>query len=139
MPTSWWEGEIQDSYLLVAAAGGPTYLADPSSSTLGRLAEMLGFKDEPLNTGATPPLLTGNATALPVLVELLKSKELRVRHFAVEGLANLGRKARPAGPDLLDAFLVEEDPDCKAKMDSLLKRINPERRRRPGLRRSPVD
>jgi hypothetical protein len=139
MPTSWWEREIRDSYLLVDATGGPTYLADPSPSTFGRLAEIFGLSEDPLNTGAAPPLLTGNSSALPVLVELLKSKELKVRHFAVEGLANLGRKARPAGPDLLDAFLAEEDTDCKAKMDALLKRINPERRRRPGLRRSPVD
>jgi HEAT repeat protein len=54
-------------------------------------------------------LLDGDAAAIPVLLELMKSPYPSVRLVAVESLARMGEAARPALPALLEASDDEDN------------------------------
>jgi hypothetical protein len=110
-PSSWWAREIQQSYSWspqvgpsVADVSGPRFpiawhrrrTFSPGESirrqftgppTLNSLIDALM---------AAPPLADGDEAALPVLLELLRQEDPKVRLLAACGLAALGRRATPA-------------------------------------------
>lgn len=80
-----------------------------------------------------PPLVAGDAAALPVLQELLRAEgDARVRTMAIEGLGRIGPLAKPAVPTLL--ALITSAPDDEnnwpAQAWSALQDIDPEATRR---------
>jgi len=58
---------------------------------------------------AEPPLADGDEVALPVLLELLRHEDSKVRLLAACGLAVLGRRATPAVADLRVAIGDEDN------------------------------
>jgi hypothetical protein len=123
-PSSWWAREIQQSYSWSwpwgspaadhARASGPIVWQRQSAPTL---AEQLCRQ---INGGpslnamvealmAEPPLLDGDEAALPVLRELLRHEDSKVRMLAVYGLGAIGKRAKPALPGLRAAIGGEDD------------------------------
>jgi hypothetical protein len=72
-----------------------------------------------------PPLLDGDEAALPVLTELLKDQLPTIRWMATQGLAEMGPKARPATPALIQNLQIEEGGDWDLVADAIGK-IDPE-------------
>src|SRR5262249_53218012 len=78
------------------------------------------------------PLLEGDAEAVPVLIELLRSRDRQVRLIAAEGLERVGAKADAAIPALTNA-LSDADADVRAQAGQALYRIDRDAARRVGL------
>jgi hypothetical protein len=123
-PSSWWAREIQQSYSWspqvgpsVADSSGPRFPISWHRRRTISLGENIRqqFTGPPtLNSlidalMAEPPLTDGDETALPVLLELLRQEDPKVRLLAACGLAALGRRATPAVADLRVAIGDEDD------------------------------
>jgi HEAT repeats len=78
------------------------------------------------------PLLEGDAEAVPVLVELLRSKDSNVRRLAAQALQRSAEHANSAVPDLIIA-LDDEDRFVRIQAEQALFRIDPEAAQGAGL------
>lgn len=78
------------------------------------------------------PLLAGDAGAVPVLLELLRSNDSKARLIAAEGLERIGEKAKPAVPDLI-AAMEDDNEDVRAQAEQSLFYIDREAAERAGL------
>jgi HEAT repeats len=111
-PTSYWRGEVTASEVFlpdcgVGQEGVPLALrvhfyrpeARPLEAVRNRVCRLLGSPLQ-MATALRPPLPDTDASAVPVLRELLSDPEPKVRYCAVVELARLGEAARPATTDL---------------------------------------
>jgi HEAT repeat protein len=80
----------------------------------------------------TMPLLQGETAAVPILMELLASRDPHARLMAAEGLEKVGEEARPAVPSLLRA-LNDEDATVREQVEQALFSIDRETAERAGL------
>lgn len=71
----------------------------------------------PRNSRTTLPLVSGDAAALPVLMELFASADPKARRVAIEGVRRIGEPARAATP-LLRAAL--QDPDVEVFVEAAI-------------------
>jgi HEAT repeats len=81
-------------------------------SFVERHLEKLGFQPE---APCSLPLLEGDPEAVPVLVELLKSPDPKVRQIAVQGLEKIGEQARAGTSGLVEAL---DDPEEEVRRDA---------------------
>jgi hypothetical protein len=77
------------------------------------------------------PLLAGDPDAVPVLMELLRDPDPKVRLIAIQGLEIVGPAAGPAVPALLRAL---RDKELGDDVFQALGRIDPEKARRVKVR-----
>jgi hypothetical protein len=78
------------------------------------------------------PLLQGDPAAVPVLAELLASRDARARQMAAEGLEKVGAVARPAVPALL-RVLDDQNVTVRQQAEQALYRIDRDTAERVGL------
>jgi hypothetical protein len=69
------------------------------------------------------PLVNGDPTALPVLLELLRRPELKARQVAVTGLEKLARQ-EPAAMASLRAAANDPDPAVRRQVQQSLERLD---------------
>jgi hypothetical protein len=99
-----------------------TFIRLPSK--LDRFLSNIGLSSSQAGIGFEPPLQYPEPDAVPVLIELLDSREQDVRILAANGLGNIGPKARDANPALLDASM-DEDPLVAQAAREAIWAINP--------------
>lgn len=78
------------------------------------------------------PLLGGDPSAVPVLTELLTSRDPQARRIAAEGLEKIREKARLAVPALLRA-IDDQDDEVRGQAEEALFCIDREAAERAGL------
>src|SRR5262249_2594484 len=81
------------------------------------------------------PLMQGDVTGIPVLLELLTDRDQNVRLFAAEALGRVGQAAKPVVPRLLTA-LNDPDPDVRDQVIDSIYLIDPDLARATHLQRS---
>jgi HEAT repeat protein len=81
------------------------------------------------------PLLQAETSAVPVLTEVLASRDAEARLLAAEDLEKVGEGARPAVPALLWA-LDDEDETVREQVGQALFRIDRQAAERAGLERT---
>jgi hypothetical protein len=136
-PTSWWAREIQQSYSwspqngpYVAGSAEPRFPISWHRRRTHSLGENIRqqFIGPPTLSSlidalmAEPPLADGDDVALPVLLELLRHEDSKVRLLAVCGLGVLGHQATSALPALQDV-LGDEDEGVRWQAFRALQRI----------------
>jgi hypothetical protein len=122
MPASWWEQEIDQTYvpLLVNPGwgqrpGGWFRLVPPS---LWVQAEQWLHYGKRMTTTymEEAPLLDGDSAALPLLLTLIRSRSAKVRQVAIAGLLAQGKQGAEVLPALCKAV---HDPDYEVSQDAL--------------------
>lgn len=79
------------------------------------------------------PLLHGDPAAIPVLMELLTSRDNDVRLVALEGLSKLGPQARCAVPALLD-LLHDREEDVRQQAEETIFFVDRETAEKAGVK-----
>jgi hypothetical protein len=139
-PTSYWALEVQRSYVDLYdggyfTLGQPQPPAPPVAQQVGWIYRQpttwAHWLPDWLRGGSGPsaeamltelPLVDGDDHALPVLIELLRNDDPKVRQLAAWGLGILGKRARVAMPDLVK-HLQDENPKVVAAVAESLKKI----------------
>ena len=131
--TSQWESEIQYWEPLLKCRGSKAMSytlwirREPVWTTwLGLLGIQAGHPQADL------PLLGADPAAVPVLVELLASRDAQSRLIALQGLQYLGPKARAASPDV-QRLLDDGDEEVGQQAELTLYHIDQETAHRIGL------
>ena len=146
MPTSWWEKEIEESYLPFLctlngdAVTGPTeWYLDTRPPYLESVLEQLKTNQQG-NLGSEfvtrGPLLFGDLEALPVLLALVRGDSAKVRRVAVSGLLSLCKEHGKGNAEIMAALLAAtEDPNEEVRRDArlILKQLDSDKPRRASI------
>jgi HEAT repeats len=133
-PASYWREEARGWDRWVVAAGyegapdgGCFWCSTSWSRPPSPWQEWLGIDVARLvpSRPANPPLLAGSPAAVPVLTELLRDRDPKVRHMAAQGLGAVGQDARRVVPALLDVLRDEPDKQVRYDLAVALSHIDP--------------
>lgn len=118
MPTSWWAGEVQESFHELTAANWPTiWSADIRPSFSDRVRQwLLGYGRG--DTWDTYSLLEGDSAALAILLELLRDESAKARRVAISGLCSL----RLRKSEIITALelVTVNDPEDEIRREAML-------------------
>jgi hypothetical protein len=124
-PTSWWNNEIEQSYVLSASEYFPAFWTrHPDPAPRHWLLELLSWQRR-TNPVGPPALLDGDEAAVSVLAELFQRGIPKGRAVAIQGLRKLGSKAKPATP-ALSVMLSDADLEIRSTARWLLGEIDPD-------------